>query len=274
MPKKWQTKNSIAWLKSEQESYSRIEENLTNRSDNLSLFLKYHQLKFWYRGDMCMLLFISCARDTPESISCAHRSRVYNVRHERRSAICTLMRYLCGLWRNYPLLNNDIRKKTRMFEQFKKTVRFIVCDYRLQFYFHALLHAWKKVLHTTETRQNLSYDVNLSSYLPQMTWPQIKTIPVSWCPTPIRSLSDKMAASNMCSSAPWNAGRWLVSWPVNHFSGVRSIRVHEIIKSCTRVTINVVRKIWYRTQLVHMTWLSLAHDIVSCVYDWNNMGSL
>ena len=55
-----------------------------------------------------------------------------------------------------------------MFEQFKETFRVIACDYRrIQIYVYA--HAWK-LLQTTETRQNLSYYVNLS----QMRLPQIK----------------------------------------------------------------------------------------------------
>jgi len=43
---------------------------------------------------------------TPESDRSAHRSRGYNVRHERWSAIFMITRYFCGLWRNYPILNN------------------------------------------------------------------------------------------------------------------------------------------------------------------------
>jgi len=56
-----------------------------------------------------------------------------------------------------------------MFEQFKETVRFIVCDYRwIQLYFHTLLHTWQVLIQTTETQQNLLSYVNSSSYWSQM----------------------------------------------------------------------------------------------------------
>ena len=48
-----------------------------------------------------------------------------------------------------------------------------------------------------------------------------------WCLTNDRSLSDKMAATILGLSAGSNVGRWLVSWPVNHISCVRSISVHR-----------------------------------------------